>query len=33
MLSGRKESDISLMHAEELINQSINLKAKLKEAN
>ena len=33
MLSGRKESDISLMHAKELINQSINLKAKLKEAN
>lgn len=33
MLSGRKESDISLMHAEELINQSINLKVKLKEAN
>lgn len=33
MLSGRKESDISLMHAEELINQSINLKVKFKEAN
>jgi len=33
MISGRKNSDISLKHAEELINQSINIKANLKEAN
>ena len=33
MISGRKNSDISLKHAEELINQSINIKANLREAN
>ena len=33
MLSGRKDSDISLRHAEELINQSIKLKSELKEAD
>ena len=31
MLSGSKESDISLRHAEELINQSIKLKSELEE--
>ena len=30
MLSGRKDSEISLKHAEELINQSIRLKSELK---
>jgi len=33
MLSGRKDSDISLKHAEELINQSIKLKSELKGAD
>ena len=33
MLSGRKDSDISLRHAEELINQSIKLKSELKGEN
>ncbi|MDD5658633.1 MAG: DNA repair protein RecN [Actinomycetota bacterium] len=33
MLSGRKNSDISLMHAEELINQSKHIKDKKREAN
>src|SRR5450830_268919 len=33
MLSGSKDSDISLRHAEELINQSIKLKSELKGVN
>ena len=33
MLSGRKDSDISLKHAEELLNQSIKIKLELKEAD
>lgn len=32
MISGRKDSDISLKHAEELINQSVDIKNNLKEA-
>ena len=32
MISGRKDSDISLKHAEELINQSVDIKNNLREA-